>query len=88
MPSSIESIAQSLHNRFADKQIHLVFQPHQIKRVLEYRDAFVASVQDFASVQIRPLYSAREQWQTYDHAFIDKETTLDDIGKRFARVCE
>jgi UDP-N-acetylmuramate-alanine ligase len=88
MPSSIESIAQSLHNRFADKQIQLVFQPHQVIRVLEYRDAFVSSVQEFASVSIWSLYAAREQRQSYDHVFIDKETTLDDIGKRFARVCE
>jgi len=88
MPSSIESIGQSLRNRFADKHIHLVFQPHQVKRVLEYRDAFVASVQDFASVHIWPLYAAREQWQSYDHAFIQKETTLDDLGNRFAHACK
>lgn len=88
MPSSIESIAQSFHDHFDDKQIHLVFQPHQVKRVLEYREAFVASIQEFDSVSIWPLYAAREQWEKYNHEFINPSTTLDELGERFATACE
>ncbi|MDR0651423.1 MAG: hypothetical protein LBG59_08790 [Candidatus Peribacteria bacterium] len=95
--SSLEGGFQALKERFPDKHLICIFQPHQIHRVLQGRDAFPKALKGYDETFIYSIYAARENIQKNLIAFqnICKEmgdnisfpTTIDALGQLFANHC-
>ncbi|HCY20263.1 TPA: hypothetical protein DIC40_00020 [Patescibacteria group bacterium] len=66
MASSIVIGYQSLKQKFPDKKITAIFQPHQINRIFTGRDDFVQSFKGFDKVIIYDIYAAREDIAHFD----------------------
>ena len=60
-PSAIQKTLAGLRERFADKRIIAVFQPHTYTRTKELFGEFAHSFKDADQVIIAPIYAAREQ---------------------------
>lgn len=57
---SLEVVITALQQHYVDKKIRAVFQPHQISRIAQGRDAFVHALHRVDSVRIFSIYAARE----------------------------
>ncbi len=60
-PTAISVTIVTLLNRFADKKIIIVFQPHTYSRTHSLFKDFVASLQGVFEVIVLPIYAAREE---------------------------
>jgi len=76
-PHEIQSTLLALKERCPDKKIICLFQPHQARRLLEFRDAFVDACQQAEQIWVVPCYTAREQW---DEIVTHLPTQLSQIG--------
>lgn len=85
MPSSLAMIYQSFHHQFPDKKICAVFQPHQVHRILQSWDEFVASLIPYDEKIIYSIYAAREDTnKVYEHNG-KAVGTVSDIGVAIAQ---
>ncbi len=91
MASSIEFGYMALRNKFPGKKLCVVFQPHQINRILTGRKDFVKTLKKYDNILIYDIYAARENIKDFikNHAFLDDMNikTLEDLGTEFARAC-
>ena len=91
MASSIELWYQALKKKFSKKKLFVIFQPHQINRIVTWRKDFQTALKNYDQVMIYDIYAARENIKDFieHHAFIQKENihTLEDLGNHFAKVC-
>lgn len=91
MASSIELWYQALKKKFPKKKLFVIFQPHQINRIVLWRKDFQKALKNYDQVMIYDIYAARENIKDFieHHAFIQKENihTLEDLGNHFAKVC-
>ncbi len=91
MASSIELGYQALKKKFPKKKLFVIFQPHQINRIVLWWKDFQQALKKYDHVMIYDIYAARENIQDFidHHAFIKQENirTLDDLGNHFAKVC-
>jgi UDP-N-acetylmuramate--alanine ligase len=55
----------ALREKYPDKKIIVCFQPHQLRRIVVERDAFVASLSHYDAVYIYNIYAAREKPEDY-----------------------
>jgi len=60
MASSITLGYQALKEKFPKQKIHVIFQPHQINRIVSWRDDFIQSMKGYDEVVIYDIYAARE----------------------------
>jgi UDP-N-acetylmuramate--alanine ligase len=81
----------ALKHKFPNKKIFVIFQPHQINRILTWRKDFQKALKKYDNILIYDIYAARENIKDFvdHHAFIKKENihTLNDLGNHFAKEC-
>lgn len=91
MASSIEFGYMALKHKFPDKKLFIIFQPHQINRIVLWRKDFQKTLKNYDQVMIYDIYAARENIKDFidHHAFIKKENikTLNDLWNHFAKEC-
>ena len=61
-PTEIVSTLRSFHEKFPDRPVHVIFEPHQMARVIQFRDEFsqILAVQLNERRAMTPIYAARE----------------------------
>jgi UDP-N-acetylmuramate--alanine ligase len=81
----------ALKHKFPGKKLFVIFQPHQINRILTWRKDFVKALKKYDNILIYDIYAARENINDFiaHHAFIQNLNikTLDDLGTKFANAC-
>ncbi len=91
MASSIELGYMTLKHKFPGKKLFVIFQPHQINRIVLWRKDFQKVLKKYDQVMIYDIYAARENIKDFidHHTFIKKENikTLNDLGNHFAKEC-
>lgn len=91
MASSIEFGYMALKHKFPGKKLFVIFQPHQINRIVTGRKDFVKTLKKYDNILIYDIYAARENIKDFidHHAFIKQENikTLKDLGTHFAKEC-
>ena len=91
MASSIELWYMALKQKFPGKKLWVMFQPHQINRIVTGWKDFVKTLQKYDNILIYDIYAAREDIKDFiiHHEFLKKEhiKTLNDLGNHFAKEC-
>lgn len=91
MASSIDFGYMALKQKFPDKKLFIIFQPHQINRIVTGRKDFVKTIKKYDNVLIYDIYAARENIKDFihHHTFIKEMdiNTLEDLGTAFAHAC-
>ncbi len=63
-PTEINAVLNAMKEKYPEKKIIAIFQPHQARRVLEFRNDFKNTVSQFDERIIYSLYTARENLDT------------------------
>ena len=87
-PDALRVVHQSLHTRYPDKKLRLIFQPHQAQRVLHERDWFIEACTLFDESLIYSLYTAREDLAALQQQGQDKQInfeSFEQLGELFAQ---
>ena len=91
MASSLELGYKALTQKFPSKKLFIIFQPHQINRIVTWRKDFVKTIKKYDNILMYDIYAARENIKDFitHHAFLKKENikTLNDLGNHFAKEC-
>lgn len=88
MASSIVIWYQSLKQKFPNKKITAIFQPHQINRIFTWRDDFVQSFKGFDEVIIYDIYAAREDIAHFDFSKRGQNiNSVEELWHNFAKAC-
>lgn len=91
MASSIKLCHEALKNKYPNKKIIAIFQPHQINRILRERESFQKSLKLFDEVIIYDIYAAREnlieQLDNFKHLNIENANTISELWNIFAKNC-
>ncbi len=74
-PTEINAVYHAMRDKYADKKIVAIVQPHQMRRVLEFWDEWVHVLKQFDTLYIYPIYAAREDIAVLLKEFEDKITT-------------
>ncbi|MEI6773638.1 MAG: hypothetical protein WCL18_02165 [bacterium] len=81
----------ALKQKFPGKKLWVMFQPHQINRIVTGWKDFVKTLQKYDNILIYDIYAAREDIKDFiiHHEFLKKEhiKTLNDLGNHFAKEC-
>ncbi len=92
MSSSIRFCHQALREKYPQKKITAIFQPHQINRILRERNDFQKSLKLFDEVIIYDIYAAREnlaeQLENFKHLNIENANTISELWNIFATNCK
>lgn len=75
-PSEIKAVYQALREEFKSKKLFCIFQPHQMRRTLEFYKDFIKTINKFDKKIIYNIYAARE-----DINKLKKEINTDKIKK-------
>jgi UDP-N-acetylmuramate--alanine ligase len=59
-PTQIQGVLQAARERYGERRVTAVWEPHTFSRVRALHDAFMAAFQDADRVVILPIYAARE----------------------------
>lgn len=59
-PTEIKTTIESIRNRYKDKKIHLIFEPHRYSRTYFFRTEFIHSLILADYIYLLPIYSASE----------------------------
>jgi UDP-N-acetylmuramate--alanine ligase len=59
-----------MREKYPTKKLTVIFQPHQVRRVLEFRDAFKNTIAQFDERIIYSIYAARENLETLLSQFL------------------
>ncbi|KAK1577427.1 hypothetical protein Q3G72_021652 [Acer saccharum] len=59
-PTEVRAVLQAAHQRFPDKTLLAVFQPHTYSRLVAMKDDFAAAFDDADQVVVTKVYAARE----------------------------
>lgn len=86
-PTELASTLRGIREKYAEKRVICVFQPHQARRVMEFRDAFTTTLQTADQVVIYDIYAARENLEDLKKQFTQRHfehiDTIDDLGILF-----
>jgi UDP-N-acetylmuramate--alanine ligase len=74
MASSIKICHQAIKEKYPDKKMIAIFQPHQINRILRERDKFKQELNPFDEIFIYDIYAARENLVEQLNNFKNKNT--------------
>lgn len=90
MASSIQLGYEALKQKFPDKKIFVIFQPHQINRIVTWRKDFENALKKYDQIMIYDIYAARENLSdlTKKIPALKNITTLPQLGNTFAEACE
>lgn len=88
-PTEIKAVLDAFRERFPTKKLVAIFQPHQARRVLEFRQDFASTMQWFDEAIIYDIYTAREDLAELLQIFPTKEeytiSSVDELGTHFAK---
>ena len=73
-----------MREKYPDKKLVAIVQPHQMRRVLEYRHEWVRVLKQFDQLFLYPIYAAREDvavlLKEYNHEFLTQAANADDVS--------
>lgn len=78
-PTEIKASLKSLKEKFPNKKINLIFQPHLYSRTRELFDDFVISLSGADNVLLAPIYAAREKFDSS----ISSQSLSEKINSKF-----
>ncbi len=91
MASSIDLGYMALKHKFPDKKLFVIFQPHQINRIVLWRKDFIKTLKKYNNILIYDIYAARENIKDFlaEHEFLQDMNikNLDDLWRQFAHSC-
>lgn len=89
MASSITIGYQNLKEKFPKKKLICIFQPHQINRIVTWRNDFITSMKWYDEVIIYDIYAARENLEELVKRVpaLKWIKTLKELGNKFASAC-
>lgn len=89
MASSIEFGYMALKHKFPNKNFFVIFQPHQINRIITGRKDFQKALKNYDQVIIYDIYAARENLSdlTKKIPSLKDITTLSQLGNTFSETC-
>lgn len=83
-PTEINAVYHAMREKYADKKIVAIVQPHQLRRVLEFWPEWINVLKQFDQLFLYPIYAAREDivvlLKEYDHEFLTQAATTDDVS--------
>jgi UDP-N-acetylmuramate--alanine ligase len=83
MASSIKFCHQALKQKYPQKKITAIFQPHQINRIFRERKDFQKSLKLYDNIIIYDIYAAREnlseQIENFKHLNIENINTISQL---------
>ena len=88
--SSIELWYKALKEKYPNKKIICIFQPHQIHRILVWWNEFPNALKLYNESYIYDIYAARENIEDFTNEEIFKNLNLksvEDLGNAFANHC-
>jgi len=87
--SSIDFGYMALKHKFPGKKLFVIFQPHQINRIVLGRKDFQKALKKYDQIIIYDIYAAREHlWMlTKRIPALKNIKTLNDLGDHFAKEC-
>ena len=88
--SSIELWYKALKEKYPDKKLICIFQPHQMHRILVWWDEFPKALKLYDESYIHDIYAARENIEDFSNEEIFKDFNLksvEDLGNAFAKHC-
>ena len=88
--SSIELWYKALKQKFPDKKLICIFQPHQMHRILVGWNEFPDALKLYDESYIYDIYAARENIEDFANEEIFKDLNLksvEDLGNAFAKHC-
>lgn len=59
-PTEIDAVYDAMREKFPDKRLLAIVQPHQLRRVLEFWPERIRVLKQFDRTIIYPIYAARE----------------------------
>jgi UDP-N-acetylmuramate--alanine ligase len=87
---SLEIGRKALEEKFPEKELICVFQPHQMHRILQGRDRFPEAMKGYHQRFIYRIYAARETFEEITDKRL--KTTgvhnVDELGVVFAQHCD
>ena len=89
--SSIELWYKALKEKFPNKKLICIFQPHQIHRILVWWNEFPNALSLYDESYIYDIYAARENIEDFSNEEIFKDLNLksvEDLWNAFAEHCE
>ncbi|USN56114.1 MAG: hypothetical protein H6765_05880 [Candidatus Peribacteria bacterium] len=90
-PTEIGSTFIALQQKYPDKELLAIFQPHQVRRILEFWEQFVSVLSSWPHALIYDIYAARENLENLKEQFSCETTahvsTVDELGVIFAATC-
>ena len=91
-PTEIDSVYRAMREKYPNHTISIIFQPHQARRVLQFRDQFVSVISKFDERLIFNIYAARENLDalldTFPSSHTIDITNIDELGDAFASDCK
>lgn len=85
--SSIKVWYNALKWKYPNKKLTVVFQPHQINRIVQWWEDFPDVFSDYDEVFIYDIYAARENISVVQKLWLENISTIKDLGKIFAKHC-
>lgn len=90
-PTELTSTYIALREKYPHKKITCIFQPHQARRVIEFRESFTDILQKFDRTIIYNIYTARENLgelkKLFQHKqFLHAVDSFEELGKQFAQA--
>lgn len=89
--SSLEVGLKALREKFPDKKLICIFQPHQMHRILLWWDEFPKVLQWYDQTFIYDIYAAREKIEDFAQEEIFKKyqlKSIEDLWTIFAQHCK
>ena len=65
MATPIRMAHEALKNKFPDRKLTVVFQPHQLRRIVTERNEFITVLKNFDQIYLYDIYAAREKAEEY-----------------------
>jgi len=88
--SSLKVGLKALREKFPEKKITCIFQPHQMHRILLWWDEFPKALEGYDQTFIYDIYAAREKIEDFSEKEIFRKyalKTVEDLGNAFAQHC-
>ncbi|MBX9808962.1 UDP-N-acetylmuramate--L-alanine ligase [Candidatus Gracilibacteria bacterium] len=83
-PSEIKPTLKAIHDKYSDKKLFVVFQPHQYSRTRELLQEFAISFENTDSLLIPNIYFSRDK--TEDVEWMTTEKLITEIAKHQPHV--
>ena len=88
-PQEIKSVVTSFRANFPDTKLIWIFQPHQIYRLLSFKEEFIKILKQFDCTIIYNIYSVRESHLLTEFELYKKnpDTTKEEVWDSIAKSC-